>query len=109
MGNPAAVIMTTVAGPEAAARLAGLLVEEHLAACVQEAPITSTYRWEGAVQREAEILLLVKTAADRVPAVVARIQEAHPYTVPEVLVVEASDGAPAYLAWLAGETRPAGS
>ena len=65
MGSGAVVIMTTLPTREEAARLAGILLEEHLAACVQEVPITSRYRWEGETRQERETLLLVKTTADR--------------------------------------------
>lgn len=92
--------------PDAADRLAGALVEARLAACVSVLPgIRSTYRWQGAIEQADETLLLIKTGADRVPALVDRIRELHPYELPEVIVVEAAGGLPAYLAWVAAETR----
>ena len=87
-------------------RLAGTLVEERLAACVSVVPMAgSVYRWKGQVERTEETLLLVKTEASRVPALAARIQALHPYELPEVLAVEAAGGLPAYLAWVAEQTR----
>ena len=109
MDGGAAVIMTTVPTTEDAARLAGLLLDERLAACVQELPITSHFRWEGRARREPEILLLIKSARDRAAEAAARIESAHPYEIPEVLVLEATGAGAAYLAWLTAETRPPAS
>ncbi|MFH1329196.1 MAG: divalent-cation tolerance protein CutA [Actinomycetota bacterium] len=106
MNQGAVVIMTTVPGAEEAARLADHLIGERLAACVQEVPITSRYRWEGEICREPEILLLFKTAADRAAAAAACLEGAHPYEVPEVLVLETAGGGLPYLSWLTAETRP---
>jgi len=90
-----------------AERIAGTLVEEQLAACVNLLPgVTSLYRWQGRLQRDAEVLLLIKTTRDRYPALQARLPLLHPYELPELLAVEAADGLPAYLHWLAAATRP---
>jgi periplasmic divalent cation tolerance protein len=96
------------APPSDADRLARVVVEEGLAACVNAWPVTSTYRWEGAVLAEPETTLLIKTAADRVDALRARLLALHPYTLPEVLVldVDAAASHPAYVAWVHGSTRP---
>lgn len=101
-----AVIMTTVDSEELAASLAAVLLERRLAACVQQLEITSRYRWEGAVQCDAEILLLVKTSAAAAEAAVRAIEENHSYDVPEILVLPATGGLPAYLDWIAAETAP---
>jgi periplasmic divalent cation tolerance protein len=100
------VIMTTVTTQEEADRLSAGLLEGRLAACIQTLPITSRYRWAGKIRRDSEIGLLIKTTADRAAAVRAHLESAHPYEVPEIIVIgaEASD---AYLAWAVGETRPA--
>jgi periplasmic divalent cation tolerance protein len=88
-----------------AGRIARTLVDERLAACVQAIPaITSTYRWQGELHVDAEALLLIKTTRARIGAVMARIAELHPYEVPELIVLEIVDGAPAYLAWLDAAT-----
>lgn len=87
-------------------RIARALVEERLAACVQQVPgLRSTYLWEGRVEQADEVLLLVKTAADRLDDVIARVQALHPYELPELLAVEARDGSPAYLAWVTAGSR----
>ena len=86
--------------------LATTLVEEQLAACVSTLPaITSVYRWQGQLERAEEVLLLAKTEASRVPALSARILALHPYELPEVVAVEAAGGLPAYLAWVAEQSR----
>lgn len=92
--------------PATAGRLAEALVGERLAACAQVLPgVRSVYRWQGEVERADEVLLLLKTVRDRLPALTARIQALHPYELPEVVAVEACGGLPAYLGWVAAETR----
>lgn len=87
-------------------RLARALVEERLAACVSALPgMRSTYRWQGRIESADEVLLLVKTASDRLDALTARIRALHPYELPEVLAVEVRAGLPAYMEWVADETR----
>ena len=68
--------------------------------------VRSIYRFEGAVQDEAETLLIVKTRAERVQALEARVRALHPYQLPEVLRVEVAGGSPPYLAWVLEETKP---
>ena len=93
--------------PACAAAIARALVEERLAACVNVVPgVRSIYRWEGAVQDEAETLLIVKTRAERAQALEARVRALHPYQLPEVLRVEVAGGSPPYLAWVLEETKP---
>ena len=94
------VHVTTPDGPTAV-RLARLLVEERLAACVQVLPgVTSVYRWDGAVETAAEHLLLVKTTAAAFEAIRERIGSEHPYDTPEVLALPVVAVAPGYAAWL---------
>lgn len=104
MDTGAVVIMTTVDSEELAASLASMLVERRLAACVQQLEIASRYRWQGAVQCDAEFLLLVKTSAGAADAAARAIEENHSYDVPEILVLPVSSGLPAYLEWVASET-----
>jgi periplasmic divalent cation tolerance protein len=66
--------------------------------------VVSVYRWEGKVERAEEVLLMIKTTCDRVSVLQERLLELHPYSVPEFLVLEASDGLPAYLQWVAEST-----
>lgn len=101
------VILTTVPDLEAGETIARALVEERLAACVNVLPpMTSFYRWQGAVERETEHQLVIKTTRPRVPAVQGCIARLHPYELPEFVVIGAADGSPAYLDWVARETSP---
>jgi periplasmic divalent cation tolerance protein len=96
-------VLVSIAAPngETAARLARLLVEGRLAACVQIVdPIRSVYRWQGAVQEEKEVLLLAKSSQDLVPRIDELLRREHPYEVPELAAVPILTGAPAYLKWL---------
>jgi periplasmic divalent cation tolerance protein len=99
-----AMVMTTVASDEDADRLAAGLVEGRLAASVQRLIVRSTYRWQGELRTEPEVLLLIKTASRRMDDVVAHLELHHPYDVPEILSTEAG-GSAAYLSWLAEETK----
>ena len=86
-----------------AERIATALVEKRLAACVNVIPaVLSIYRWKGAIEREFESTLLIKTRAEHVTALMSAIAELHPYDVPEIvaLTVEPNEVSPAYLQWL---------
>ena len=99
------IVLTTVATPDDARRLADGLLEQRLAACVQTLAIQSAYRWKGAVQREPEQLLLIKTRAALYPAVEAHLRAHHPYELPEIVRLPIAAGSPDYLRWLAAETE----
>lgn len=102
------ILVTVPAGDETEA-LARTLVDERLAACVNlHGPMVSFYRWRGAVERDAERQLVIKTTRARVAAIEARIAALHPYDLPEFLVVEVAGGSPAYLAWVAESSTPDG-
>lgn len=101
------VVLTTMPADADVEAFARTLVEERLAACVNVLPpMHSTYRWQGAVEQATERQLIMKTAAERVDALKARIAELHPYEVPEILVLPVSDGGAAYLKWLSESTSP---
>lgn len=102
------LIQTTVANAEQADRLARLLIGERLAACVQAMPVTSTYRWEGNLEQNGEILLQVKTTAARRAALKQRLSEEHPYDVPEIVDLDIGDVAAPYAAWAREQTETAG-
>ena len=100
-GEAPRLVLSTVGSPEHAERIARALVEERLAACVNLVPgLRSLYWWEGAVQDDREILLLIKTTAERVGALRERLLELHPYEVPEFGVLEIESVSEAYGAWL---------
>jgi periplasmic divalent cation tolerance protein len=85
--------------------LARTLLEERRVACVNLMGVRSVYRWDGKVTDDDEQLLIMKAPADVVDALVARIPQIHPYSVPEVVVLPASKVLPDYLAWAVSETR----
>lgn len=100
------VILVTAPDKRVATRLARALVEERLAACVNVLPgVTSLYRWEGAVQQEGEVLLVIKARGRDVEAIGARVTELHPYDVPEVVATEVVGGSRRYLDWIQAETE----
>lgn len=94
------------AGDAAEARKIGrLLVEERLAACANvQDRVTSFYRWEGAVQEDVEAVLIAKTVADRLPALIDRVKALHSYECPCIVAWPLSDGNPDFLDWLATES-----
>ena len=100
------LVLTNLPERAAAERLAGLLVERRLAACVNIlAPCRSVYRWQGAVQHDEEHPMLIKTTAERYPALEEALRSGHPYELPEIIAVPIERGLPAYLQWVAAETK----
>lgn len=100
----AVLVLTTAGSDDDATRLARLLVEERLAACVNVVDrVRSVYRWHGEIQQDAELLLLIKTTAERYEALSRRLLAEHPYETPELIRLDLAGGDAAYLHWLAGE------
>ena len=95
------VTLCTVPDRESGERIAKALVEERLAACVNVVPgLTSVYRWEGKVEEASEALLLIKTAASKFEALKKRVQELHPYDLPEIIALSVTAGSSDYLKWI---------
>jgi periplasmic divalent cation tolerance protein len=104
--SEAIVVLTTVEKAEAGERLAQLLVEHELAACVQLLPpMTSIYRWQGRVERATETLLLIKTTRAAYQGLETAIRENHSYSTPEIIVLPVEAGLKEYLDWLAVSVR----
>jgi len=101
------VMLTTTPSREEATRIAKLLIDEKLAACVQLLAIESFYFWQGKTQNEPETLLLIKTRTALFDQAIARIKQVHSYTVPEIVALPFSAGFAGYLAWI-GEVTEAG-
>lgn len=100
------IVMTTIS-EERADELARTLVDERLAACVNVlAPMMSTYRWKGAIEREPERQLLIKTHASRLAALESRLRALHPYELPEFIVLQPDEASAAYAAWVKQEVQP---
>lgn len=98
-------VTTTLPTREAGLALARALVDQRLAACVQVAgPVTSVYRWNGAVEEAEEWYCHVKTAGNLWPALEAAIRAAHPYEVPEIVAFPVAQASDPYAAWVAAMT-----
>jgi periplasmic divalent cation tolerance protein len=94
-------VTTTLPDREAAQRLGGQVLQERLAACAQVVgPVSSTYWWQGEVETAAEWYCHLKTTAARVPALISRIRELHPYETPEIVALAVAEGDPGYLRWI---------
>ena len=105
MDQPYVIVLTTLGSDIDPATLALRLVEERLAACVNVLPeMESFFRWHGAVERDRERQLVIKTRAALVPELQRRLIEMHPYDLPEFLVVPVSAGSEAYLRWITAST-----
>ena len=95
------VVLMTAANRDEAGRIAEMLVNSRLAACVQILPeIQSVYRWHGEVAHEQEVLLLVKTASGRFDDLVSRVTAIHSYETPEIIALPITAAAEPYLKWL---------
>lgn len=102
-------VHVTAPNRDQASQMARTLVEERLAACVNIVDgVQSVFRWEGKLHEDQELLCLIKTRPDLLPALIERVQTLHPYDVPEILAFEVTDGSPAYLEWLRESTRAPG-
>jgi periplasmic divalent cation tolerance protein len=99
-------VMTTCPDEDTAKRIAVVLVSEQLAACVQRiSGLHSTYVWQGKLQDEAEVLLLIKTVKYAIPALAERVRSLHPYEVPELLAIPVSWGNDVYAEWVRSSVR----
>lgn len=100
------LVLTNVPDEAVAHALARRLVEHRLAACVNVMPaVRSVYHWQGAIEEAAEVTMLVKTTPARYAELEAEIRAGHPYEVPEIIALPIVAGLPAYLGWIASETR----
>jgi periplasmic divalent cation tolerance protein len=100
------IVLSTAGSEQEAHKIAHILVKRRLAACVNILPrVQSIYRWKGEIESAQEWLLLIKTRADKFPAVRDAIGELHSYEVPECIVLEIEDGSLPYLQWLEKATQ----
>ncbi|BBG04876.1 divalent cation tolerance protein [Pseudonocardia saturnea] len=104
--GPVCTVVTTTDSEPAARDLAAGAVAARLGACAQVVgPVTSVFRWDGAVQTEQEWRVEIKTAADRVDALTGHLRERHTYDVPEIIAAAVTGGSADYLSWVVAETR----
>lgn len=100
------VVLITAPDADVAERIGGALVDEHLAACVNLVPgVTSLFRWEGAVEKDAEVLMIVKGTSRGFERLRRRVLELHPYDCPEVIELPVHAGDDRYLAWVRDEVE----
>ncbi len=101
MAEETLLVLSTFPDLETARRIARVLIEEKLAACVNLVPqVESIYRWQGAIETGAEVLGLIKSTTWKYQLLEARIVELHPYEVPEVISVRLDSGYLPYLNWI---------
>ena len=95
------VCLITAPNPEKAREMARSLLQERLVACVNLVPgVSSLYWWEGEIQEDSEILMIVKTEQSRLEMLQERLPQLHPYSVPELLVLPVESGLSSYLDWV---------
>ncbi len=107
-GSPDDVLVVLGNAPDMplAKRIAHILVEEHLAACVNlGVPGLSMYMWEGSLEGAEEVPMVMKTTRGQLPALVDRIRQLHPYDVPEILVLPVLGGLQSYMEWVRAQAR----
>jgi len=101
--SDARIVLSTAGSREEAEKIGNALVERRLAACVNIVPqVKSIYRWQGKVEQAEELLLIIKTTAQRFESVRDLLQELHSYELPECVCIEVGNGSDAYLKWLEG-------
>ena len=95
------IVLTACPDAANAERIARILVEEGLTACVSILPpMQSIYMWKGQIESATEQLLIIKSLTTHFPAIRDRLRSLHPYELPEIIAVPIADGLPEYLAWL---------
>jgi len=100
------VVLVTCPSREVAERIAKALLEARLAACVNITPeLKSIFWWKGEVEEASEVLMFIKTKAELLDELIARVRELHPYEVPEVIALPVAAGLSDYLAWVEEETK----
>jgi len=103
--NEFLLVFTTVPDEKIAQKIVKGLIEERLAACVTiSASAQSYYWWEGKISKDCEHVLFIKTKATLFSKLEKKIQEIHPYEVPEIIAVPILKGSTRYLDWIAKET-----
>lgn len=108
MSGEARLIYITAPSHDEAMKLAEILVGERLAACANVlGAMTSVYWWDGKLNRDAEVAMVLKTRADLVEVLTERVKQVHPYECPCVVALPITDGNPAFLSWVNAETQPA--
>jgi periplasmic divalent cation tolerance protein len=100
------ILVFCTAPAAASGHIARALLEARLVACVNRCAVTSTYWWEGEIENEEEVLLIIKTAERLFDAVERTIREVHPYDIPEIIAVSIGAGSGDYCDWVRREVLP---
>ncbi len=104
--NDGIVVLITASSQEEASSIANVLVDEHLAACVNIVPqIRSLFFWEGKTEDALEALLVCKSRKLLMPALIDRVKKLHSYAVPEIIALPIIDGSSDYLSWVEATTK----
>lgn len=98
------IILVTAGSENEADAIASELVKSKLAACVTVFPVRSIYTWQGEVNRDREVQILIKTNLDRFPEIAAKIRELHSYELPEIIALPIVAGLQPYLDWIGEQT-----
>lgn len=102
------VVLVTVGNPREARKIAKVLVNARLAACVNiSTAVQSIYRWQGKIETGREVLLVIKTSREIFPELQAEIRKLHSYATPEIICLPIIDGSREYLEWLGQSVKPA--
>ena len=102
----AIIIYCTCPDIETASRISRLIISQHMAACVNQVQgVTSIYEWEGKIEQENEVLLIIKTTDERFKSIQQLVSEEHPYELPELIAVPVTHGLPDYLEWITQCTK----
>ena len=100
-----AIIYSTIGKIQDARRIANILVEEQLVACVNIIPkIESVYKWKGKIENDEEVIIIAKTVDANVKKTIQRIRQLHPYELPDIIVLPIIGGLKDYLDYIANET-----
>ncbi len=95
------IVLITTSSRQEAEAIGKTLIESRLAACVNiVAGVSSLFRWQGAIEHQEEVLMLVKSRTDCLPSIIEAVKRLHTYTVPELVALPILAGSPDYLAWI---------
>jgi periplasmic divalent cation tolerance protein len=101
-----AIVYTTINNEQEARKIANILVEEQIVACVNIVPnVESIYRWKGNIEEEREFILIAKTVENNVTKAINRIREFHTSELPDIIVLPVIGGLEEYLEYVNRETE----
>ncbi|MFA6788189.1 MAG: divalent-cation tolerance protein CutA [Arcobacteraceae bacterium] len=101
----AIIVQTTCASKKEAKKIAKILVQEKLAACVQLSKINSLYSWENKLCVDKEVLLSIKTKKENFKKIQRKIKENHSYDLPEIIAIQITNASKEYLQFIEGNTQ----